>query len=247
MKHFRYALASISYHKYVTLFTLCFFSTFAFVLMSLTNLCRIETKFLRQLAKIPNSTAQIGYHRQMLTYYQNYSLWLILFFSISFSLFWLWYLFYKKNELKVLHLTGFSKVGIVKQCFYEIVTPAVIACGAVLLAVLLFQNTYNYLLLQARLCLAHSIQIPEASFSILNDSTANFTDVVPSKSVVTIKKLDLFTLDEHTLTLASSFKDWLISSGLLLLLTLALLLVITCCYLALQKKKWSLCYEITKS
>ncbi|WP_430601746.1 hypothetical protein IGJ02_001770 [Enterococcus sp. DIV0724b] len=176
MKNLRYAFASVSYHKKISFVIGACSTFFLFILTGILNLRDIERSFYTQVSSIINNT---DYHTNYQKIMQMYSsiylfilfIWMILITGLLFISLKL-----KKQDMMKWRIMGFSNRFVIKQSILESIIPMIIGIITTAVFLIVFQHTYEYILLHARPLLADKMgikRVPFFSSKVIVESTPN--------------------------------------------------------------------------
>jgi hypothetical protein len=163
LTNFRYALASVSYHKKMAVGIGLTSAIFLFSATSMLNIIDLERAIYRQLNQwISVSSYFTNYHKTIQFYYAAYFI-LLLLGSLALSLCIVFFIKAKEQDFMKWRLVGFSNFFIVKQSIIESLIPVVTSLFFMMILLAVFQHTYEYLLMSGRPWLSKWIDLKPLS------------------------------------------------------------------------------------
>ncbi|MTD39004.1 hypothetical protein GIX45_10205 [Erwinia sp. CPCC 100877] len=178
MINFRYALASVAYHKRMALSIGLASAVFLFLATSMLNIIDLERAIYQQLNQwISASDYFANYHKTMQFYYSLYFA-LMLLGSLLLIASILLFIKAKEQDLMKWRLTGLSNTFIIKQSIIESLIPVIVGLFFTVIFLVVCQHTYEYLLMTGRPWLSSWIDLkPLTIFSAQETATAGATNL----------------------------------------------------------------------
>lgn len=153
MRTIHYAIASNTYHRKKTILISIIFFVFLSLLTGILNLIDIEKILFKQYTDLMNTNRTDHFQNNLLIFYFCI---LLLYFSII-CIFSYFFLKSKQEDIMRWKLMGFSKSYIIKQILAELFIPTLIVSFLLLVFVLIFQHTYDFILLRCHQDISKSL------------------------------------------------------------------------------------------
>lgn len=199
MKNIRYALASASYHKKSSIAIISVFFIFLILLTSLLNLIDINTYSYHQFEKFGFNSEAISQHKELLTSYYFIIGFTLFLFTILFIFCLFFSLKEKKQDLVKWRLMGFTTSTVIKQFLIEILVLLFISLCFVAIVTLVFQQTYETILVNSENFFTQSkiAEVPVFSSNAVIEHTPNLL-VNSNKNIyffdIEMNKLPIFMI-----------------------------------------------------
>lgn len=218
MKTIHYAIASNIYHKKKIFLIGIIFFVFLSLLTGILNLIDIEKILFKQYSDLMNTNRADHFQNNLfISYFSILVLYLLVITIFS-------YFFLKSNQDDILKwkLMGFSKSYIIKQILTEFFIPTFFVSFLLLLFVLIFQHTYDFLLLRCHQDISKSLGFLRTITLHSTKGTDIAKEMTPlaTNSTENIRFLDLgITRLPSNYVLSAFFKTYTILIGLLTIVT----------------------------
>lgn len=223
MKNIHYAFASVAYHKKTSFCIAACSAAFLLLSTSLLNLITMEEKlYLKVSTSIHIASYAENYQKTIQLYFTLYLI-VTIGFLLLIAFFILRSISKKQADMVKWRIMGFSKGFILKQSILETLIPILISGAIVTIFLLVFQHTYEFLLLQGRTLLTKEVGLQQTivfSTNVVKENTP--TSVSPILSANTY----FLSLEVNQLSLMTILTT-LVKNSLLLIIYAVLVTAVT--------------------